>query len=570
MDRKIRTSLIAVGTDGLLIALKGGAALITGSLALRADALHSLSDLAVSIGVLIGLLVRRWYGRGELTASGRHRGYWIETAIAAVVSLLILYMPLEIIGEVRNAQPEDGIRHAWVGILAVVIAIAGAYFIARLKLIVGRETDSPALEADGHHSRMDVFSSIAVLASLVGGMIGIWLDPLVAVVIAVLIASMAIQLFVSSVVSLLRGEEFRELPLWPALAERVWRPLARRWRGDGRPDWRALLRPRRLAAAALMVLAAYSVSGFSVIQPGEVGVRLRFGQVVAGELAPGLHPALPWPLERVARVDTGLVRRVELGFRSTGGTPAHAADLFWDTREDPAGYQSVPEEALIATGDGLLLDARLVVHYRPREPVAFLYRSADAERQVRGLAEARLREIVATRAAEAVLGEERVAVGRAVQDGVQADSDALGLGLEVSAVYFHDVRPPLDVVPNYREVISALEQRTRRLYEAESYQNRSLPEARATRLSRLADAQAFAREEISKAEAEAARFAELAGAYRRAPEVTGYRLFLETVEQGLAGREKFVVDPRADRGEYQLWMFGSGQLPMRPLPAGSK
>ena len=196
----------------------------------------------------------------------------------------------------------------------------------------------------------------------------------------------------------------------------------------------------RLKVGALAALALlYLASGLFTVQPGEVGVRQRFGAIVASDLAPGLHYRLPWPFESHRIVEADLVRRVEFGFRSepaaelgpralardrlTVGGPGNpvpnaikATGLWFE-------QQSVPEEAFLLAGDGNLIDLRFSVQYRVQDPVAFAYRVAEPEALVRSLTLAALRGIVATSSIDAVYTTERGAIEQRVREQVQAHLD---------------------------------------------------------------------------------------------------------------------------------------------------
>lgn len=191
-SRALRASLLSVGVDLLLVAIKGTLAWVTGSLALAADAYHSLTDMVVSLGVMAGMLISRAVPAptSATAAVGRPR---LESGLALLVALLILTLPIEILSEARVEQTQE-IRHAWAGILGMLACIAIAYFASRFKLLIGQDEASPALVADGQHSRVDMFSSLAVLLSLLGQYIGIDLDALVAVIIAVLIGLTGVDL----------------------------------------------------------------------------------------------------------------------------------------------------------------------------------------------------------------------------------------------------------------------------------------------------------------------------------------------------------------------------------------
>ena len=216
-ERVIRASLISVIVDFTLVAIKAGLALVTGSLALAADAYHSLTDMVVSISVLLVTMLSRAPAAGHAkTAAAKLGNPQIEAAVAVFVAVLILLIPFEILSEVRaeNAQP---IQYAWVGILGMLASMAIAYFVARFKLRVGRDESAPALEADGHHSHVDVFTSLAVILSLMGQFIGIELDAIVAVIIAVIIGLTGLELLFSALVGLARGDAPRHMSTWSTL-----------------------------------------------------------------------------------------------------------------------------------------------------------------------------------------------------------------------------------------------------------------------------------------------------------------------------------------------------------------
>ena len=578
LDRKIRASLLSIGTDLVLIAIKGGLALLTGSLALAADAFHSLSDLVVSISVLMGILLRRLQlhrllGRGETGTSAQQHaaethGHWIESSIAAVVSLLILYMPVEIISEVRASEAQE-LDYAWAGILGTLVCIAIIYFVSRFKIIVGRDTNSPALEADGYHSRVDMFTSVAVLFSLMGQIIGIGLDPIVAVIIAVLIGITGVDLFVSSIVSLVKGTDLHQLSIWEALFNGLNKfvglvshtLLGRRFSLPQGFQLTTLLHPRVIGFSVLAMVSVYLASGLTVLKPWEYGVRLRFGEIVDKQLEAGLHYHLPVPFESIVRINMAQVRRVEVGFRTDPSVSAGVSMLLWEARHEKAGYRKLEQESIMLTGDQSIIDLSMIVHYRPRDAVSHWLNVKDIGEIVRGLTEATAREVLSAERSDVVHSEARTRVMEEIRDRLTEQVTQLALGIQVLAVYVHDLHPPLDVVPAFRDVFSAKEDKARLLSEAQAYRNEALPRASGQRTQRLAEAEAFAVESRLHAEGDAQKFEQVAAAYAEAPALTRYRLFLETLESGLAGREKIIADPQVNQGSYRLWLFAPDQQP---------
>ena len=582
MDRRIRTSLISIGADITLISIKWVLAWFTFSAALGVDALHSLSDLFVSVTVLLGLLIR---GNMEKRAARNPvipnadgtvpapPGYWIEAIISLVVALIILYLPYQIVTSVTS-RSSLSVTYPWLAIGGVMICILIAYFISRFKTFVGRETDSPALVADGFHSRMDMYTSIAVLVSLFGHLIGVVFDTLLAVVIAVLVATTGLELLITSLLSFVRRTRVPQIALLSFVADWLNRGtkfvshklLGRSIGLPGKEFWRKLLpsywlTPRRAAVGFAVVLAAYALSGFVMIQPGETGVHLRFGAIVDDTMKPGLHYTLPWPIDTVRRVNDKHVYRVEVGFRTDPALAVSVSSLLWEAQQDVEGYTKNTRESIMLTGDENIVDISMVVHYIPLDPVVHIFRIKDVSEIVRGLTESIMRGVVAMEHVDHIMIEHRAGVVALVEKELSKQVADLGLGIRIVGVFSHDAHPPLKVVPSFRDVFSAREDKVKAVSVAESHRNAALPQARAQSASSLMDAEAGAYEKRVRAQGDAEQFTLESKAYRIAPDITSFRMYIETVENVLSGRKKIIADPRANRGGYRFWMFAPGKNP---------
>jgi modulator of FtsH protease HflK len=578
-ERAIRASLISVSVDFTLVVIKAGLAVVTGSLALAADAYHSLTDMVVSISVLLGTVLSRAPAAGHANAadlpptpdakSGNPR---VEAAVAVFVAVLILLIPLEILSEVRteNAQP---IQYAWVGILGMLACMAIAYFVARFKLLVGRDESAPALEADGHHSHVDIFTSLAVILSLMGQFIGIELDAIVAVIIAVIIGLTGLELLFSALVGLARGGAPRHTSTWSILQEIFGRLLDKtdmampsHWFRLPRLNLARLHQPKILAGMSLLLLAIWLASGVTFIGPAEQGVRIHFGAIHDSALGPGMHYHLPKPLGDIERVRAGHVHRLEIGFRTDPALGKSLSSQVWDMGQMPEGYRRVEEESLMLSGDEGLVDLSLVLHYRPTDTVTHRIGIADMEAVLRALTEAQARQAMAVLPAHAAMGDERANLLRQIHADLSAEATRLKLGVKIISVHAHDIRPPGVVVPAFRDVFSAREGKARLLAQGQAHRGEALPKARAERTRRLGEAEAQALEFRLHAQGDARKFEQLALAYRQTPDVTRYRLFIEAVEESLADKVKIIADARVNRGEYRHWLLAPDQAPKQTLP----
>jgi HflK protein len=330
-------------------------------------------------------------------------------------------------------------------------------------------------------------------------------------------------------------------------------------------------------ASAALALALYLWSGVYTVQPGEVGVRLRFGEVVAPDQPPGLHVRLPWPLESHEIIPTDLVRRAELGFRSdastdlagqalardrlTVGGPSNPvpntiqATGFWFKKE------AVPEESFLLTGDGNLVDLRFTVQYRVTDPIAFAYGLAQPDELVRSLTLTAMRGVVVQGGIDQLYTDQRGAVEDRVLATVQERLDAYGAGIEMLTVRLLYVHPPEEVHGAFRDVASAQEDKLRTINRAETFAVEKVNQAEGEAAALIEGALAFRDSKILKAQGEAAGFGLQADAYRDAPALTAFRLQLEAIEEVLPGTRKIVRPGERDIDNFDLWLlqpFGGG------------
>jgi Cu+-exporting ATPase len=340
-------------------------------------------------------------------------------------------------------------------------------------------------------------------------------------------------------------------------------------------DWRAgLARQRRrlVAAAVLLALIAYAASGVHVVRIGQVAVVQQFGKIVCAAEPPGLHYRLPRPFGLHTIVKPGELRRVEVGFRTLPGAFAEPPAYEWNVQHRGGRFEGMPEEATVLAGDESLVDVTLTVQYRVVDPVAALVGvgQADADgtskwdRLVRIYAEAELRAVLTGRPADSVLSTGRSEVERDVLKRLQAVIQRCGTGFSVESVCLADVHPPLEVVPAFREVAAAQEEKEAAINDAEAYQFETEALAEGEAVQKQFDAEGFSTEKTAKALGEAERFTAIAEAHQAGRQVNELRLHLETVEEMLAGRRKVIFDGAHSGARRQLYLGPKGMWSLPP------
>jgi membrane protease subunit HflK len=295
---------------------------------------------------------------------------------------------------------------------------------------------------------------------------------------------------------------------------------------------------------AVVIAAILGFYAFTFrVNPDEQGIVMRFGKPTRVE-PPGLHFRLPPPIEEVRLPKVTRQNIIEVGMRSG---PVG--------RGFPGGVRDVPEESLMLTGDENIVDVDFVVFWRIKEAQKYLFNIQNPEVTVKEVAESVMREVVGQSDIQPILTEARQKTEQAVQKLMQEVLDVYGSGIRIDQVQLQKVDPPSQVIDAFRDVQAARADRERLQNEASAYANRVLPEARGDAERILQGARAYKEQSVAEATGQAARFLKVYEEYKKAPEVTRKRMYLETMERVLGGTDKIIIDGRA----------GQGVVPFLPL-----
>ncbi|WP_299734285.1 FtsH protease activity modulator HflK [uncultured Endozoicomonas sp.] len=153
-----------------------------------------------------------------------------------------------------------------------------------------------------------------------------------------------------------------------------------------------------------------------------------------------------------------------------------------------------------------------------------------------------LRHVVGGSEMYQVLTEGREVMGVEVRERLQTYLNSYGSGLNVAKVNIESAHPPKEVQAAFDDVIRAREDEERAKNKAQVYANKVVPEARGQAQRIIENSNGYRDEVVSRSEGEADRFVKLLTEYKRAPEVTRERLYIETIEEVLSKSNKVLVD----------------------------
>jgi modulator of FtsH protease HflK len=251
-----------------------------------------------------------------------------------------------------------------------------------------------------------------------------------------------------------------------------------------------------------------------------------FGKVTLSRVSPGLHYALPWPIDSVYRLKVHQLRRTTIGGEMTDSVLGR--------------LQPVSSEFL--SGDQNLLNVRVVVQYSVSEPQNFLFQTDDVDRVVGAVVGSELSQRIAHTRVDDILTTEKIEIQTDVAEAAQQCLEDYHVGVVISSINMESVAPPAEAAEAFRGVAGARADAIRIVNEAEGYTNDLLPRARGEAAQSIEQAQAYRQSKINRAQGEAARFDAVAIEYAKAPKVTGARAYLEAMEQILPKLKKLIVD----------------------------
>ena len=302
---------------------------------------------------------------------------------------------------------------------------------------------------------------------------------------------------------------------------------------------------------ALIVIAAiliWGASGIFSVQPDELGVIQQFGKYNR-TVEPGLRWHWPYPIETVQKPKAQRIFTTSIGMV-----------VIEDPTRRGRTMRDVPEESLMLTGDENIVDVDFTVLWRIKPGQAgvydYLFKIKDPEVTVKAVAESAMREVIGRSNIQPILTGARNTIEQGVQDLMQRTLDDYHSGVQITQVQMQKVDPPAQVIDSFRDVQAARADLERLQNEAQTYANKVVPEAKGRSAKILQDAEGYRQKVIAEAKGQSAAFLKVYEEYKKAPDVTRERLYLETMERVLGGSEKLVYDGGKT---------GQGVVPLLPL-----
>ncbi len=287
--------------------------------------------------------------------------------------------------------------------------------------------------------------------------------------------------------------------------------------------------------ALIVAVIGWLYMSFYQIEEGTRGLKMRFGQYVQ-TLEQGLNFAA-WPVYEIKVVDIDSVRDENIGTVSAG--------------------QNTAASSLMLTSDENIVDVQFVVQWKVSDPVAFEFNLVGQRETVVAMAESTMRDVVAQLPLIPILNTERTNIPVLVKQRLQSNLDQYNSGVQVVEVTLAEIVPPRivgsdgevkDVAAAFRKVQDAEARREDLQNQARRDANTILGGARAEAAKQLEAAEGYRASAVNSAEGDASRFLSVLEEYKKAPEVTRRRLYLETMQSVYGGTNKVLMDGSSSEG----------------------
>ena len=274
-------------------------------------------------------------------------------------------------------------------------------------------------------------------------------------------------------------------------------------------------------AVGVILVGVGVFSSFYTVKANEEAVILRFGKFHT-TTGPGFHGKFPFGIDKVYKGAVQTVNAAEFGFRTV-----HAGVKTQYARS----ARHLKAEADMLTGDVNLAMVNWEVRWKIRDLKDFLFNVRNPVETLRDVSQAAMRIEVGDRSVDEVLTIDRIPIAMAMSERMQKELDAYGCGIQIVKVNLKGVVPPDPVRDAFNRVEESKQEKDKILNLAEGLRNQKIPAARGEAEKVVKEAEGYHIGRVNRAEGDVSAFLAVLAEYRKAPEVTRRRLYLEAMEE---------------------------------------
>jgi membrane protease subunit HflK len=256
----------------------------------------------------------------------------------------------------------------------------------------------------------------------------------------------------------------------------------------------------------ILAIMLYFISGIYSVKSSEMAILQRFGKMIDDKIQPGIHYSLPWPIDSVVHIPMRKVRRLVI-------------DDFTERKN-----------AYSITGDNHLINLQCIIQYTVTDPAAYVFKSDQPEVILKELAAQALIHAISRMTIDEALTRGKTQIASFVRKHLQDNLAKTQTGLFISFVELSSIEPPPYVKRYFSDVVESQMDKQKLIHEAESYRNKTLPNAKAEAAMIIENARGYHRTTILKAKADTNGFEKILSSVNRNEKSAKSTIYRETIE----------------------------------------
>ncbi len=326
---------------------------------------------------------------------------------------------------------------------------------------------------------------------------------------------------------------------------------------------------------AVVVIAVAVVTSIYTVPTNSAGIIKRFGKY-SRTTEPGIHLKAPLGIESAVSVPVKRVQKEEFGFRTleAGVNSRYLGVEEIDSRNarqedlrrliERSGERTarsrrttleerakdvLRSEYAMLTGDLNITDVEWIVQYKIKDARNYLFNVREPRETIRDASEAVMRLLVGDGSVDEAITIGRIEYENSAREKIQELLDQYETGIHVVTVKIQSSNPPQKVRPAFNEVNKAQQQKEQRINEAMRAYNEKIPKTKGEAKKLVETARGYAAERVNRAEGDVAKFRSVYEEYRKAPDVTRQRMYLETMAKLLPEiPDKWIIEQGGAEG----------------------
>jgi modulator of FtsH protease HflK len=478
---------------------------------LKADALHSFSDMLTSLLVLLSVYLSSVSENKSGTIKKLANAF--ELIISMAITAFVIYIGIDIFKQVRGPIPE--IKNHYPALFGTLITIFVTRYLFKYKDKVAKETNSPSIAADALETRLDQLSSVIVFISIACSKLNLRFDDTAASIILIFVLYNGINQFALNMVHLLTGKEISVKKYLKLLAHHISDNAERLSQYRGKAKRIALI-------SALVMATVYLTSGIYTIRPGQQAVIERFGKYDSSSGAsPGLHFEFPYPISKITIINSSEIKTITTNF--------------------PKGEHT----KYLITLDENLIDANVSIQYKITNIRSYIFKNSAPERLIKNMLEAITTNFVGKEQIDDALIHNKEKLLFQIKKDLQAQTEKFEIGIKILSVQFKNNAPPKEVIEAFNEVSSAREDRRTLIDRAHEYTNAIIPEARGFAQKMIYDAEAHKEKVVKNSEGDVKRLNMVYPEYKKSKKLFMKRELNKVIDEILPITKINILDSKA-------------------------